>query len=70
MATGSGGFLAADLGLALPLGVPSFDVIAGLGGRPVTQASLKRCIHEAVLGRLEPLSFLDLRSDMLEEVLP
>jgi pyruvate ferredoxin oxidoreductase alpha subunit len=69
LATGSGGFLAADMGPAVPPGVPSFDVIAGLGGRPVTQASLKRCIHEAILGRLEPLSFLDLRSDTLEEVL-
>jgi pyruvate ferredoxin oxidoreductase alpha subunit len=69
LATGSGGFLAADVRPAVAPGVQSLDVIAGLGGRPVTQAALRRCIEEAVLGRLEPLSFLDLRSDTLEEVI-
>jgi pyruvate ferredoxin oxidoreductase alpha subunit len=70
LATGTGGFLAADVSQAVDPGVTCFDVVAGLGGRPVTQASLKRCIQGAVLGRLEPLSFLDLRSDTLKEVLP
>ena len=35
-------------------------VIAGLGGRAITKASLTRVFGEALEGRLEPLTFLDL----------
>jgi pyruvate ferredoxin oxidoreductase alpha subunit len=69
LATGTGGFLAADVRPALATGVPCSDVVAGLGGRPVTQASLRRCLEGAAGPGLEPLSFLDLRREVLEEVL-
>jgi pyruvate ferredoxin oxidoreductase alpha subunit len=70
VATGSGGFLGADVRLALAGGVRCTDVIAGLGGRPVTQASLRRCLLEAWNGRLGAESFLDLRQDALQEAKP
>jgi pyruvate ferredoxin oxidoreductase alpha subunit len=35
-------------------------VIAGLGGRPITRASLARMIVDAEEGRLDPVTFLDL----------
>jgi len=35
-------------------------VIAGLGGRPITRASLARMIVDADEGRLDPVTFLDL----------
>jgi pyruvate ferredoxin oxidoreductase alpha subunit len=68
LATGAGGFLASDVQPAVGAGVPCYDVVAGLGGRPVTQASLRRCLRDAAAGGLEPLSFLDLRAEVLEEV--
>jgi pyruvate ferredoxin oxidoreductase alpha subunit len=68
VATGTGGFLGSDVRLALEGSVPCADVVAGLGGRPITQASLRRCVLEAWNGRLGPESFLDLRHDLLQEV--
>jgi len=41
-------------------------VIAGLGGRPVTTASLHGMLDRAVTDRLDPLTFLDLRHDLIE----
>jgi pyruvate ferredoxin oxidoreductase alpha subunit len=35
-------------------------VIAGLGGRPVTRASLRRLFADAAADRLDELTFLDL----------
>jgi pyruvate ferredoxin oxidoreductase alpha subunit len=43
-----------------------WTVIAGLGGRPITTASLHEMIDRAVTERLEPLTFLDLRRDLVE----
>jgi pyruvate ferredoxin oxidoreductase alpha subunit len=68
LATGSGGFLASDVRPVVGAGVACYDVIAGLGGRPVTQASLRRCLSEAAVGGLESMSFLDLHAEVLEEV--
>jgi pyruvate ferredoxin oxidoreductase alpha subunit len=70
LAPGSGGFLASDVRPVVGTGMPCYDVIGGLGGRPVTRASLRRCLTDAAAGRLETLSFLDLRTEMLEEALP
>jgi pyruvate ferredoxin oxidoreductase alpha subunit len=67
---GSGGVLAGDVRLALsgaPVRVDS--VVAGLGGRPVTQASLRRMLDDAVHDRLEPLTFLDLDVDVVRREL-
>jgi len=44
-------------------------VIAGLGGRAITRGSLQKLFGEAVAGRLEPVTFLDLDHAMVERVL-
>ncbi|HUK05231.1 MAG TPA: transketolase C-terminal domain-containing protein, partial [Burkholderiales bacterium] len=44
-------------------------VIAGLGGRAITRASLARMLRDAVAGRLEPLTFLDLDQPLVERAL-
>ena len=41
-------------------------VIAGLGGRPITKASLNRLFEDAVQDRLSPLTFLDLNRGLVE----
>jgi pyruvate ferredoxin oxidoreductase alpha subunit len=49
--------------------VPVHTVIAGLGGRAITRASLRQTFGEALAGRLEPLSFLDLDRPLVERAL-
>jgi pyruvate ferredoxin oxidoreductase alpha subunit len=44
-------------------------VIAGLGGRAITKASLARVFGEAIAGGLEPLTFLDLDRAIVERQL-
>jgi pyruvate ferredoxin oxidoreductase alpha subunit len=44
-------------------------VVAGLGGRAITRASLHRLLGEAAKGRLERLNFLDLDEKMVERAL-
>jgi len=44
-------------------------VIAGLGGRSITKASLARALRLAQSGKLEPLSFLDLDRELVERAL-
>jgi pyruvate ferredoxin oxidoreductase alpha subunit len=58
---GLGGVVSTDVRLALS-GLPlrGYTVVAGLGGRAITQASLGRMLQEAAADRLEPLTFLDL----------
>jgi pyruvate ferredoxin oxidoreductase alpha subunit len=46
-----------------------YTVIAGLGGRSITRGSLKRVFGAAVDGKLEPVTFLDLDSSLVERVL-
>jgi pyruvate ferredoxin oxidoreductase alpha subunit len=64
---GLGGIVGADVRLALA-GTPTeiFDVVAGLGGRPVTSASLRGMLLEAIDGELGTLTFLDLKRDLVE----
>jgi pyruvate ferredoxin oxidoreductase alpha subunit len=58
---GLGGVVSTDVRLALSgLQLHGTTVVAGLGGRAITQASLRRMLLEAVAGKLPPLSFLDL----------
>jgi pyruvate ferredoxin oxidoreductase alpha subunit len=58
---GLGGVVSTDVRLALSgLHLHGYTVIAGLGGRSITQASLLKMLDEAVADRLEPLTFLDL----------
>ena len=72
LATGAGGIVTADLRMALAGGhrqEPTPDistVIAGLGGRPITRASLRTMLTEATAGKLEQLSFLDLNKGLVE----
>jgi pyruvate ferredoxin oxidoreductase alpha subunit len=66
-AVGVGGIVGQNVRLALAgLPVEVHDVVAGLGGRPVTSASLERLLGDALAGRLGPLTFLDLRGDIVE----
>jgi pyruvate ferredoxin oxidoreductase alpha subunit len=44
-------------------------VIAGLGGRSITRASLRRVFEQALADSLEPLTFLDLDHALVERVL-
>jgi pyruvate ferredoxin oxidoreductase alpha subunit len=44
-------------------------VIAGLGGRAITRASLARVFGEAQSGTLEALTFLDLDRSLVERAL-
>jgi pyruvate ferredoxin oxidoreductase alpha subunit len=58
---GLGGVVSTDVWMALS-GLPTkcHTVIAGLGGRPITKASLARTLREAISGALPPLTFMDL----------
>jgi pyruvate ferredoxin oxidoreductase alpha subunit len=62
-AVGLGGIVGQNVRLALA-GLPSnvYDVVAGLGGRPVTKRSLRGLVTDVLEDRLEPsrLHFLDL----------
>jgi pyruvate ferredoxin oxidoreductase alpha subunit len=58
---GLGGVVSTDVRLALSgLMLHGYTVVAGLGGRAITQASLVRTFAEAIAGTLQPLTFMDL----------
>jgi pyruvate ferredoxin oxidoreductase alpha subunit len=58
---GLGGVVSTDVRLALSgLQLHGYTVIAGLGGRAITRASLARTLREAMADRLAPLTFMDL----------
>ncbi|HET8949012.1 MAG TPA: transketolase C-terminal domain-containing protein [Solirubrobacteraceae bacterium] len=66
-AVGAGGIVGQNVRLALS-GLPArvHDVVAGLGGRPVTKTSLRRLFEDAVADRLgRELTFLDLDHDVV-----
>jgi pyruvate ferredoxin oxidoreductase alpha subunit len=48
-----------------------YDVVAGLGGRPVTRRSVRALLEDVLAGRIEPgqLTFLDLKWDVVEHEL-
>jgi pyruvate ferredoxin oxidoreductase alpha subunit len=61
LAVGMGGIVSADVKLALNgSGITVYTVIAGLGGRPITGASLRRVIERGRDDVLEEPHFLDL----------
>ena len=67
---GLGGIVAAHCRAALsPHPIENYEVAAGLGGRPITKASLHGMIDDAVAGTLEHFSFLDLDRDLIEKEL-
>ena len=71
-AVGIGGIVGQNVRLALAgLPVPVYDVVAGLGGRPVTRRSLRTLVADVIAERIEPhrLTFLDLNHDLLDREL-
>jgi pyruvate ferredoxin oxidoreductase alpha subunit len=69
-AVGIGGIVATDVRMALQSAQQQvFTVVAGLGGRPITCASLQRVFSQAIEGRLEALHFLDLDHEVVEREL-
>jgi pyruvate ferredoxin oxidoreductase alpha subunit len=61
LAVGIGGIVSANVRMALAgIQLHTYTVIAGLGGRPITKASLSGLFADAVADRLEPLTFLDM----------
>ncbi|TCN42204.1 pyruvate ferredoxin oxidoreductase alpha subunit [Kribbella orskensis] len=70
LAVGIGGIVAANVRMALSgISLHGYTVIAGLGGRAITNASLRRLLADAVADRLEPLTFLDLNRELVEREL-
>ena len=66
LAVGIGGIVSTDVRMALAgAGIPVFTVIAGLGGRAITQASLHDVLTKAHHDALQRLTFLDLRHDVI-----
>jgi pyruvate ferredoxin oxidoreductase alpha subunit len=60
-AVGLGGIVSRDVRMALRnLRQPVYDVIAGLGGRAITKASLNKLLLDGIADKLEPVTFLDL----------
>src|SRR5579862_4511912 len=71
-AVGVGGIVGQNVRLALSgLPVDVHDVVAGLGGRAITRASLRRLIGDVLDGKVEPgrLTFLDLDRELVEHEL-
>jgi pyruvate ferredoxin oxidoreductase alpha subunit len=71
LSPGTGGIVAADLRTALA-GRPApgmSTVVAGLGGRAITSKSLRALLTKAAAGDLEPFSFLDLDTSLVDREL-
>lgn len=48
------------------MGIENFEVFAGLGGRPITKASLHALLDEAAAGTLDEQTFLDLDRGLVD----
>ena len=70
LAVGLGGIVSSNVrtSLAAPA-TPVYTVIAGLGGRNITRASLHKVFAEAIAGSLESVTFLDLDRAAVDRVL-
>jgi pyruvate ferredoxin oxidoreductase alpha subunit len=70
LAVGLGGIVSSNVrnSLAAPA-TPVYTLIAGLGGRTITRASLHKAFAGAIAGKLEPVSFLDLDRAAVDRVL-
>jgi pyruvate ferredoxin oxidoreductase alpha subunit len=70
LAVGVGGIVSTNIRTTLAgRATPIYDVIAGLGGRSITKASLARVFADAIAGRLELTTFLDLDRKVVDRVL-
>jgi pyruvate ferredoxin oxidoreductase alpha subunit len=66
LAVGIGGILSTDVRMAIAgSGLPVYTIIAGLGGRAITQQSLGEAFRRAQRNALQRLTFLDLRDDVI-----
>jgi pyruvate ferredoxin oxidoreductase alpha subunit len=71
-AVGAGGIVGQNIRDATRgLPVEVYDVVAGLGGRPITQASLRGLFDDVISSRLDPrkLHFLDLDTGLVQREL-
>ncbi len=70
LSVGIGGNVSHNLRMALPdRNTTVYSVIAGLGGRPITRASLKKVFRAGIDGLLEPVTFLDLNLGVVQRQL-
>ncbi|MGA3361438.1 MAG: pyruvate ferredoxin oxidoreductase [Solirubrobacteraceae bacterium] len=70
LAVGIGGIVSANVRMALTgIVLHGYTVIAGLGGRPITKASLRELFLTAAQDELEPLTFLDMDWDIVNREL-
>ncbi|BBI99426.1 2-ketoisovalerate ferredoxin oxidoreductase subunit alpha [Ferrigenium kumadai] len=70
LAVGMGGIVATDVRMAVTgTGLKGYTVVAGLGGRPITMASLRQVFQRAEKEELEPVNFLDLDWDAVNKQL-
>ena len=70
LAVGVGGIVSNNVSAAYP-GSPDnvHTVIAGLGGRAITRGSLQKVFGQAIAGKLDPVTFLDLDYSIVDRVL-
>jgi pyruvate ferredoxin oxidoreductase alpha subunit len=69
---GAGAIVGQNVRTALADGAtPVYDVVAGLGGRPVTRRSVRRLLEDALAERLDQhrVNFLDLNREVVEREL-
>jgi pyruvate ferredoxin oxidoreductase alpha subunit len=67
LAVGLGGIVSDGVRKSLSgIVLKGYTVIAGLGGRAITRASLRALFERAGRDELEPVTFLDLRADLVE----
>jgi pyruvate ferredoxin oxidoreductase alpha subunit len=70
LAVGIGGILSANVRMALSgIQLHGYTVIAGLGGRPITKKSLRGLFEDAIADELGPLTFLDMKWDVVQREL-
>ena len=70
LAVGLGGILSDGVRKSLSgIQLKGYTVIAGLGGRSITRASLRKLFESAVRDELETVTFLDLNTSVVEREL-
>ena len=70
LAVGIGGVVGQNVRTSLAgTDAVTYDVVAGLGGRPITKASLHAMLADARADALAPLSFLDMNWDLVRNEL-
>ncbi len=70
LAVGIGGIVSANVRMALSgIQLRGYTVIAGLGGRAITKRSLRGLFTRAADDDLQPLTFLDLNTDLIDREL-